>query len=260
MALAVQSCFRSCVSCKSHMAKVIRHPEGQYKIIKAIYPIFDIIGEIARSFQASEATQRGITYGRDSVKRVSNLLGFIHTFTSIIPSFACSLKLFWELAKGLVTESSVQLHPFKSPSELEFCEIAKGKSEKFLCLGLISAKAIKNSSAASAFFLRPFANAVIYREMLFVKHTSGLIGHALEVGYNYMAFQRALGEGIAFECAYKIFEQRIIEQAVALIEKSLQLLYDIALIFQQVPPTWFRLPLLIAIAGLSLYRVWLKTL
>ena len=267
MASAIRSSFESYLSSNTHLVKatsdshfikVLRRPECHYKIVKAADTILDAIEEIARASQASEETFIGLAYGRTSAKMVRDILGVVHIFTGLIPRLIFALKLICDLCQGLVTHTDVPLHPSKESSELDYNEIAKGNSEKVLSLVSTSAQFIKAGSATFA-FASPFVSLAAQPIALLVKHSSGFIGHAFEMGYHSVAFQRALEEGEPSVYAYQIFAKKWIELSVGLLEKGLQLIHDGAKMLHATTPASVRLPLAFAIAGLGFYKVWLKT-
>lgn len=260
MALAIRSCFSSCLSSDFHCWRVVRHPEGQYKIVKALDPILDAIGEIAKASDASEGTLVGISYARTSVQVLRDILSVFHIFSHVIPSLIWSLKLFFELVKGVCGKQDVPLNQFKRQSQLDYNEIAKGRVEKAFALGAVAAKTIKGGSATFRFLSSPFSlTAKTHQAALVIEHSSAVLGHGLEMGYQHIAFHRALGEGASHASTYTIYAKRMCELTVALLEKILQVIFSLAKIFDTTLPPGFRLPIAFSIAGLGLYRVWQKT-
>ena len=260
MALAIRSCFSSCLSSDFHCWRVVRHPEGQYKIVKALDPILDAIGEIAKASDASEGTLVGINYARSSVQLLRDILSIFHIFSHVIPSLMWSLRLFLALVKGLFTRRDVPLNQFKKRSQLDYNEIAKGRVEKAFALGAVAAKTIKGGSATFRFLSSPFfLSAKTHQAAMMVEHSSAVLGHGLEMGYQHIAFHRALGEGASHASTYTIYAKRMCELVVALLEKILQVIFSIAKICETTLPPEFRLPMAFSIVGLGLFRVWQKT-
>ena len=259
MASAIRSTFVSCLSTKRHFSRLVNHPEGGYKIVRALDPIFDTLEVVVKASDASYETLATLEYGRISAKIVRDILGVIYIFTGVIPALFYAAKLLCSLAKGLHTGEDVQLHPFKKAPQLAYNEIAKGKLEKILCLGAVSAKCIKGGSATYAFVSTPFTPRETHQTIMLLKHISGFVGITLEMGYRYAAFNRSLDEEAPSAQIDREFKEKMLELSVGMLEKGLQIIYDLAKMFHRALPAKFRLSLTLSIAGLGLYKVWLKT-
>jgi hypothetical protein len=261
MALAIRASFAACLASKSHVAKVMAHPEGQYKIVKAVDPIFDTMEVVAKASNASEATLAGLAYGRMTARRIRDILSVIYIVTEVVPSFVCAFSLFRELIQKIGEEQEVHLNRAKKKWELAYGEIAKGNLEKCLNLVALSGKCVKGVSSTFATFFHLISDVENSQTALVIKHGSGTLGLFFEMGYHYVAFRRALAQGEPREPTYQLFKKKMGELSVGTLENGLQLIYYLAKKLQSSSssPPWFRLPLTFLIAGLGLYKVWLKT-
>ena len=110
-----------------------------------------------------------------------------------------------------------------------------------------------------AFALSQMPSFKNHNTLMLVKHSSGAISCAFEMGYYSTAYQRAVTAGDGTEKSFNHYVKKMHELALGLIEKVLQVIYDIAKLLQGVPSPWFRLPLTLSIAAVGLIKVWVKT-
>lgn len=272
MSLGVRSTFTSCLSSESHFFTFLRNRRAQYRLIKAADPLLDTVSEIAKATHAPEEWMKGIAYTRMGFRTIRDLLGISHIFVTVIPSLIHSMRLLWNLCRSFSSGRSVPLHPTKAQSELAYDEVAIGNSEKILCIAALAAQTTKAGSSTFAFCVcQPLLYLQIsegvklgeglqaiggsYQTLMFVKHASGLTAHGFEMAYQYTAFQRT----DLMKRDHAIFSKKMIDMSLGMIENGLHLLYDISKTLQTTVPAGFRLPLTCAIAGVGLYRTWLKT-
>ncbi|MFC2049294.1 hypothetical protein ACFLR2_01305 [Chlamydiota bacterium] len=268
MSLAVRATFSSSLSSDSHFFTFLGDRQAQYRLLKAADPLLDTIGEIAKLAHAPQESLKGIAYARMGLRTVRDLLGISHIFFSVIPALIYSLGLLFRLCYSFFTAQDVQLHPTKRG----YATVAKGSAEKMLCIAALTAQCAKSGSSAFAFCVcqpllylqitsgvklgeRLQAVGGAFQTLMLVKHSSGLLAGGLEMAYHYSAFQRTAIQ----ERDYSDFSKKIIQLAAGIIENGLQLLYDIAKTLQTTVPAGFRLPLTCTIAGVGLYKTWLKT-
>jgi hypothetical protein len=259
MSQCVHSCFSSYLSQSPQLKCFLQIPETQYKIIKAADAVFDAIAEISKASHASETSLAAIAFGRSTLKALRNVLGGIHIVTSILPSLILSIKLHFDLIKSFFTHADVTMHANKGET-VAYIEKAQGVKEKSVCLSALTTKSVKSAASLSAFTLSHFVGTEKqHGTLMLIKHTSGAAAHAFEMSFYSLAFDRAISQGTCTVECYAHYIKKMHALALGIIEKGLQVLYDIAKMLQGLPPAWFRLPLTFSISLIGLYGIWVKT-
>lgn len=287
MATAIYSSFHGCLlghSCsqsflvdpatKRHIGNFFNRPETPYTLLKAVDALFDVTTEIAKTSKASEETLHGMNYSRFYVGMARDILGIVHLFVDVVPAICMMLKMIWDLAKGLTSNRSVSLSPFKHHVELIYCEMALDRKEKICSLVSVSAKLLK---AVSMMFSSCICKPIVCLEKIgytlshslhelgragqiiaTVKHASGALSVICDLIYHNMAYQRVLEDRGDYRSLYVIFQKKIIQLIMSLMQKGLQIMYDITKMLTPIPHPALRLPLTLAIATIGLYRIWLR--
>ncbi|NGX61042.1 MAG: hypothetical protein K940chlam9_00520 [Chlamydiae bacterium] len=97
-------------------------------------------------------------------------------------------------------------------------------------------------------------------QIMFVNHLSGIVENSLRLGYEEIAYKRALRNGGDQRQVFQDYYKKVKEATIGLIEKLLEILKDVLSLLSPIPmPMWFRIPLSTLTLGLGLYRVWIKT-
>ena len=262
-----------CTDKKHRFWSLFQRTDGPDKLLKMADPLLDTIGEIAAAAGASDSTLEGIGKGRALAKTGRDAIGFFNIFNGVIPNLVQSMKNIFHLMRGLITGDNVSL---EAGSE-KYNDVAKSTTEKILAAGANFGRGVGSGTYIVGYGLcRPLANIEKYGEVslgqtahnigqafptfMMVNHLGEMIGSTCEMGFQYTAFNRAIDNtsGKPSEI-YQEFEKQMLDNTLSLLEKSLELLYDIVKLIGQAIPAWFRLPLTLGIATLSLYKVWLKT-
>jgi hypothetical protein len=273
--IGVRSILQSALLKKTYPTPFCERSETHYKILKFLDTSFDATIVIADHLKASPVTLKGLQYGRFTVGTMRDALGIIHLVTDVIPSIYFTLKIFFNLMRGLGSKEDVVLNPRKPTSQLAHYEIAQGTGEKLCCMGGIAMQLIQAGSSTFSFAVcRPLlflkhegfslntplqSVADSYHGVMAIKHFSGLAKHAFELGYYSLAHQRALERGIDSKIVCQFYSKKVLELSVACIEKGLQFILSLAkLLVANLHPA-FRIPFAFAIAGIGLYCTSLKT-
>ncbi len=283
---------------ENRLAKFFKMADGRDKALKIADPIFDAMGEIAKASGASKDTITGIQKGRDLAKAGRDAHSFFNIYF-MIPILVQHVRNMCSLIAGIVMcEDEIQIVSGKSfkgkdGKDLENSQLllttVKG-DERWLALGSNFGKAVGGITYIFAFGVcRPIANLHKYIRdkdgkslldmsettldigrsfslVMFINHIGAFIGHSFEIGYQVKAFDNhtqsaswSLKTKDEKDDKYDKVINKIVTESLSLIEKSLELIMDIAGMIGHAAPAWFRIPVNLSIGGIGVYKVWLKT-
>lgn len=250
--------FFSCLSNHEHMVRFATHPEAQYKIVRALDPVFDSLEVLAKAANASDQIVIGLEYARLSAKISRDILSTLYAYIGGIPILLYGSKIFYDLARTRNDDQQiVVLKPFKNDLGA-YSDFAIGCLEKRICLTILILKCINVACQLYAAFLSRFGERGQFQRVLLFKHICSFVSALFECWFHTIAHKRTGLDESELQRNYSIFLKKQGEIYLNIVEKGLQIGYDGAKLAGYTPP-WLRLPLSLAIASLGIYRVWIKT-
>jgi hypothetical protein len=275
VSIAVHSLFHSSLLKTSHWSRFFEQPETPYKLLRAADPFLDAAIEIAVSAKAPPAAELGLHFTRTALGTIRDCLSIIHLFWTVIPSLYFGLKSFFDLAKGLNSSQPIPLNPRKPSSQLAYYEEAHGREEKLCAMGSVVSRLLQASAAifclgvsrpilylqSKEISISPAASALAraHYPVQAAQHGAGLAVHIFELVYHSFVYRRAILKREDRQTADHIFFKNTLFHGSGCVEKILKCTYDLAKTLQPNLPPAVRIPSAAIIAGIGLYRTWLKT-
>ena len=95
-----------------------------------------------------------------------------------------------------------------------------------------------------------------FQTVMFVNHIGGFVGGLCGLGYQFVAFNRALAEGL--NPNYKHYQSTMISEATGTLEKTFELMSDAIYFSGHAAPAWLRIPVGLGIGITGVYKEWRK--
>lgn len=246
------------------------------KIAKTLDPIFDGVDVIAKWYDASDETLKGIHKGREVVKVSRDFMGMFNIFNGAIPALYQNIRHISLLVHNMFFKS--EAYSFKE-NPAKYNEVAITVWEKIAALFEQIGKAVGAGSFIVGFGVcRPIANfekhisknidataskvGKTFPTIMMVNHVGGVVGSSAGLIFNSLAYTRndALNKVGTVELGRdaKVYHDKIVDNCVGLAQKSLELVCDILHHTGTTTPAWARIPLNFTIGCLSITKEWLK--
>ncbi|MCH9625778.1 MAG: hypothetical protein S4CHLAM123_09580 [Chlamydiales bacterium] len=258
-------------------------PEGRDKSLKLIDAGLDTASVCARVFTGDDAVVEGLDSGREAVKVGRDVMGIFNIFAGVMRGLIRQCISFFQLAKAWVKNDGekVDLKWFEhsigfNKDTAKYNSVAQGRTQQFLAAGVTFGKAVGSATYIVGFgACRWTSNLGKYGKVqlsetarsigaafplvMMINHMGGVTAGVFDLGFQYRAYQDAVSRGENAQATFGVYVKTLPKIFLGLVEKTLELMLDVAKLISNALPSWFRLPVTLGIATLGVYRIWQGT-
>lgn len=242
------------------------------KIFKTADPIFDLAEEVAKSHDASIDVIQGLGKGRELARAGRDATAFFNIFQGAIPSLIRSVKNVIVLLKALRKGKDGVLKKPAKGEKPQYNEIATTPAEKRWSLVENVGKIVGGASFVVGFGVcRPIGTVEKYISrnidptakeigkafptVMLVTHVSGVVSSTCGLVFQQLAYDRAIASNnYKADDVTKEYRKKMLENGVALSQKSIELVNSTLYHVGTVVPAAARISLNLAAGLLSVVK------